>query len=164
LPFTLYLATGYIGARMRWEGSTAKSSGAPALDWEQVREMTATGLCTVGNHTHSHVSPDRLTAAELDDCTAAIVQHLAIEPRHFAYPWGIHVPRLEGELRRRFRSAATGQIGRNMPGHDSLRLRRVPVRRTDPPEFFRAKLTGCLFPERTYAAAVLTAKRVGIRA
>jgi hypothetical protein len=71
---------------------------------------------------------------------------------------------MEHELRARFTSAATGMLGRNLPGADPMRLRRVPVRRTDPIEFFRAKLTGNLWPERTYAAVVSVAKRAGARA
>ena len=42
---------------MRWEGSTAREQGAPALTWDQLREMVDSGLCTVGNHTHTHVRP-----------------------------------------------------------------------------------------------------------
>jgi peptidoglycan/xylan/chitin deacetylase (PgdA/CDA1 family) len=163
LPFTLYLATGYLGGQMRWEGSTAKADGA-ALAWHQVEELLASGLCTIGNHTHNHVRPERLTAAELDACSEAIERHLDVVPQHFAYPWGVPVPHMESELRRRFRTAVTGKVGRNLAGHDPMRLRRVPVRRTDPLEFFRAKLTGRLVPERTYGVLVATAKRAGARA
>ncbi|MFW6033586.1 MAG: polysaccharide deacetylase family protein [bacterium] len=163
LPFTLFLATRYVGGRMRWEGSTAKADGA-ALTWDQIGELTCSGLCTVGNHTHSHVPPDRLSTGELDACSAAVERRLGVRPRHFAYPWGVPVAGLEGELRRRFRTAATGVVGRNLPGVDPMRLRRVPVRRTDPPEFFAAKLSGRLVPERAYGALVATAKKAGARA
>lgn len=163
LPFSLFLATRYVGGRMRWEGSTAKSDG-PALSWPQIEEMLASGLCTIGNHTHSHVPPSALTVEELDSCSDVIEARLGVRPRHFAYPWGVPVTELEDELRRRFDSAATGAVGRNRPGQDRMRLRRVPVRRTDPLEFFRAKLTGALVPERTYGALVATAKWAGARA
>lgn len=163
LPFTLFLATRYIGGRMRWEGSTAKSDG-DALRWHQVKEFVDSGLCTIGNHTHSHVPPHELTHAELDACSDEIEQHLGYRPRHFAYPWGIPARQVEGELRRRFRTASTGRVGRNLPGQDPMRLRRVPVRRTDPLEFFRAKLTGVLIPERAYGVLVSTAKKAGARA
>ncbi|HEY9378605.1 MAG TPA: polysaccharide deacetylase family protein [Jiangellaceae bacterium] len=163
LPFTLFLTTAYVGGRMRWEGSTARADG-PALSWQQIDEFVASGLCTIGNHTHSHARPERLTSEELDVCNAVIESQLGMRPRHFAYPWGISVPHLEGELRRRFRTAATGMVGRNLPGLDPMRLRRVPVRRTDPLEFFEAKLTGSLVPERTYGVLVATAKRAGARA
>lgn len=162
LPFTLYLATAYVGARMHWEGSTATADG-PALTWDQVREMVASGLCTLGNHTHRHVPPEALTPSELDECTGTLRRETGVEPAHFAYPWGVPVPAMTAQLRARFRSAATGELGRNRPGQDRMLLRRVPVRRTDPLPFFEAKLHG-LAAERTYAAVVRVAKTAGVRA
>jgi hypothetical protein len=126
--------------------------------------MHRSGLCTVGNHTHRHVRPEQLDVRELDACSDAVEARLGHRPAHFAYPWGIPVPAMEAQLRTRFRSAVTGRLGRNGPGTDPLHLRRVPVRRSDPPEFFRAKLTGRLGPERAYATVVATAKRAGVRA
>ncbi len=163
LPFTLYLATAYLGGTMQWEGATAKDSGAPGLTWEQLAEMVESGLCTVGNHTHRHVQPHLLTERELDDCSATIERRLGVTARHFAYTWGVRVPAMEPVLRARFRSAATGELGRNLPGVDPIRLRRVPVRRTDPLPFFSAKLHGSLRAERTYAGVVRMAKRLGLR-
>lgn len=165
LPFTLYLTAGYVGATMQWEGSTARESG-PALGWDQVGEMAASGLCTLGNHTFSHPRPHLLTPDEVDRCSAAMEEHLGqtARPRHFAYTWGVDVAPMHGALQARFRSAATGRLGRNLPGYDPMTLRRIPVRRSDPIEFFRAKLTGRLLPERAYDVAVRVAKRVGARA
>ena len=163
LPFTVYLATGYLGGRMHWEGSTARDPGA-ALTWEQVTEMAASGLCTVGNHTSTHPEPPRLTPAELDQCSDAIEDRLGVRPQHFAFTWGVEVPWMRQALRVRFRSAATGRLGRNRPGYDPLALRRVPVRGSDPIEFFNAKLTGHLVPERAYDLAVKAAKRLGAHA
>ena len=161
MPFTLYLATGYLGATMHWDGSTAKAAG-PALTWGQVEEMLASGLLTLGNHTHRHVRPERLSAEELDECSAAIETVTGVRPSHFAYPWGIPVPAMTGELRARFRSACTGRLGRNHPGGDPLLLHRVPVRRTDPTPFFAAKLRG-LAAERAYAGIVRGGKALGAR-
>ncbi|WP_406087550.1 polysaccharide deacetylase family protein [Kitasatospora purpeofusca] len=164
LPFTVYLASGHVGGEMRWEGSTAKAAGAPALSWEQLREMKASGLCTVANHTRTHARPELLTTAELDACNDEVEEQLGVRPSHYAYTWGVPVPHMEPALRARFRTAATGEVGRNTPGVDPVRLRRVPVRRTDPIDFFRAKLHGRLIPERAYARIVATAKAVGARA
>src|SRR5690625_5011153 len=109
LPFTLYLATAYIGGDLRWEGSTAQSALGAALTWDQIGEMADSGLCTIGNHTHRHVVPTRLTPDELDACNDAIEQRLGVRPRHFAYPWGrVAPPAAEAEVRTRFRTAATG--------------------------------------------------------
>lgn len=164
VPFVLYLAAGYVGGTMQWEGSTARQPGL-ALTWEQVEEMAASGLCTVGNHTFTHPRPFLLTTDELDRCSAAVVEHLGRDrrPRHFAFTWGIDVPSMRAALRDRFRSAATGQLGRNLPATERLALRRIPVRGSDPIEFFAAKLKGHLLPELAYGAAVTVAKRLGAR-
>lgn len=164
LPFTVYVATGYVGATMHWEGSTARAPGA-ALTWEHLGEMAASGLCTVGNHTHTHARQAELSEAELDRCSQEVERCLGPQarPRHFAYTWGVPVPAMREALRARFRSAATGTIGRNLPGYDPMALRRVPVRGSDPIEFFRAKVSGTLLPERAYDVAVKVAKRLGAR-
>lgn len=162
LPFTVYAVAGSVGGTMRWEGGTAKAAGA-ALSWEQLGEMAGSGLCTVGNHTWSHPRPDGLTEDELDRCSAEIEARLGKQPRHFAYTWGIEVPHMRSVLEARFRSVVTGRLGRNGPGADRMALRRVPVRASDPIEFFRAKLSGPLVAERVYDLTVRTAKRIGFR-
>lgn len=158
LPFTIYLATAYMATTMQWEGATAKGEPGRGLTWDQIREMVDSGLCTLGNHTHTHVRPDELTELELDLCTDSIFAHTGRRPRHFTHPWGIAVPAMEDALRARFRSASTGTLGRNRPGQDFVRLNRVPVRRTDPDSFFAAKLKGDLAAERSYARLVGVAK------
>jgi hypothetical protein len=163
IPFTVYLATAFVGGVMHWDGSTAKAAG-PALSWQQLGEMQASGLMTLGNHTHRHARPELLTTEELDSCSAEIETRLGVPPDHFAYPWGIPVPSMEAALGSRFRSACTGQLGRNLPGADPVLLRRLPVRRTDPIGFFSAKLRGRLGAERTYAGMVRGAKALGARA
>lgn len=159
LPFTVYVAGGLIGGTMQWEGSAGASQGAPALTWDQLAEMRSSGLCTVGNHTYSHARPEEIDAAELDRCSDIVETHLGLRPEHFAWPWGVAVPAVRGEIERRFRSAVTGVLGRNYPGSDPLSLRRIPVRRTDPLSFFVAKLRGDLRAERVYARLVALAKR-----
>lgn len=164
LPFTIYVATSFLGRTMHWDGSTAKDVGAPALTWDQLGEMVASGLCTVGNHTHDHVRPQVLVAEQLDRCSSLLEQRIGVRPRHFAYPWGVPVPRMDSALRSRFMTAATGHLGRARPGDDLMRIPRIPVRGSDPLSFFEAKLRGSLVPERVYGALVAAAKRVGARA
>lgn len=164
LPFTVYLASAYIGGTMHWEGSTAKDTGADALTWDQLAEMVESGLCTVGNHTHGHARPELLDESELDRCNQAVRSALGVTPEHFAYPWGVAVPAMDDALRSRFRSAVTGRLGRNLPQVDPLRLNRLPVRASDPLPFFEAKVFGSLAPERAYAAVVGAAKRAGVPA
>jgi peptidoglycan/xylan/chitin deacetylase (PgdA/CDA1 family) len=158
LPFTLYLVAGLVGASMRWEGSAAKSQGSSALTWDEIAEMAESGLCTIGNHTFSHAGPDTVDAGELDRCSDAIEERLGRRPAHFAWTWGVAAPRLLPLVRERFRSAATGIVGRNHPGGDRHSLCRVPVRSSDPLPFFQAKLTGDLWAERSYERIVDAAK------
>ena len=163
LPFTVYLASGYVGAPMLWEGSTAQGEAGRGLTWAQLGEMVDSGLCTVGNHTHRHVRPEHVCPEELDECTESVRRHLGTAPRHFTYPWGIPVPAMQDALHARFRSASTGLLGRNLPETDRMQLRRVPVRQSDPDRFFLAKLTGSLTPERMYAGIVRAGKAAGLR-
>jgi peptidoglycan/xylan/chitin deacetylase (PgdA/CDA1 family) len=158
LPFTLYLAAGLVGGEMRWEGSGATSQGSPALTWDEILAMQASGLCTVGNHTWDHAGPQSVDDVQLDRCSHEVERRLGASPAHFAWTWGVPVPSLLPGVRERFRSAATGALGRNLPGDDRHALRRVPVRASDPLPFFTAKLSGSLGPERTYAAMVRAAK------
>lgn len=163
LPFTVYLASGFVSQPMVWEGSTAKGSTGMGMSWAQLGEMVESGLCTVGNHTHRHVRPETLTEEEVDACTASVERHLGVTPKHFTYPWGVRVNEMEAALRERFRSASSGELGRNQPGTERVRLKRVPVRQSDPEAFFAAKLVGNLAPERAYAGIVRLAKTVGLR-
>lgn len=159
LPFTVYLAAGLVGGTMLWEGSNASSQGAQALQWSEIETMVASGLCTIANHTMTHAGPERLTVGEIDACSDEIESRVGYRPGHFAWTWGRPVERLLPDIRERFRSAATGEVGRNHPDTDRHALRRVPVRASDPLSFFEAKLTGDLWAERTYGRLVETAKR-----
>jgi hypothetical protein len=163
LPFTLYVTTAYLDSIMHWPGSTSAHPG-PALSWAQLEELAASELVTLGNHTHTHARPEALTAEELDTCSALLESRLGIRPQHYCYTWGVPVVAARELLAARFRSAATGHVGRNHPGADLLRLARVPVRGTDPLSFFRAKLTGGLGPERAYERLVQAGKKLGMRA
>jgi hypothetical protein len=160
LPFTLYVTTAYLDGTMHWPGSTSRHPG-PALGWRQLEELAASGLVTIGNHTHTHARPDDLTAAEVDVCSELLERRLAVVPKHYCFTWGVPVPAARELLAERFRSAATGLVGRNEHGQDMLGLRRIPVRGTDPITFFRAKLTAGLGPEFAYEHLVRAAKRLG---
>lgn len=163
LPFTLYVTTAYLDGTMHWPGSTSQHPG-PALRWSELEELAASELVTIGNHTHTHARPAALDAGELDRCTELLRERLDIVPQHFCFTWGVPVAAARPLLAARFRSAATGVIGRNHPATDPLALHRVPVRGTDPPSFFAAKLRGKLGPERRYERIVTTAKRLGATA
>ncbi|CAB4862627.1 unannotated protein [freshwater metagenome] len=144
LPATLYAATRFIdeGIEFPW--------GAPPISWSALRDCVATGLITVGSHTHSHWLMDRLDASvidgDLDRSIDLIGEHVGHSPAHFAYPKALPgSAEAEIAVRQRFRSAALAASRVNRPGHTDLhRLWRTPVQRSDTPEFFAAKARGGL--------------------
>jgi peptidoglycan/xylan/chitin deacetylase (PgdA/CDA1 family) len=60
-PATLYVATRFIdrGEPFPW--------GAPPASWQGLRDAAATGLVTIGSHTHTHVLLDRADTTDPSD-------------------------------------------------------------------------------------------------
>jgi peptidoglycan/xylan/chitin deacetylase (PgdA/CDA1 family) len=143
VPAVLYLATGMV----------AGQDGAPvgALSWAGLGEAVASGIVTVGSHTHGHVdlsSADEPTAAaEMRRSRDLIEDHLGIECRHFAYPWAVGGPAADAVARQLFDSAALDAWRTNRVGFDPHRLGRVPILRSDGQFFFRRKVAGQLDSE-----------------
>ncbi|HEX6207411.1 MAG TPA: polysaccharide deacetylase family protein [Actinomycetota bacterium] len=137
IPAVLYLATGPV------EG------GNGSLSWAQLEEAVATGLVTVGSHTHSHRALVRVSEREAEDemrrSKELIEDRLGVECRHFAYPFAAGSPAADRAARRVFRTAALHAWRTNRKGHtDPHALGRTPVLRSDGRRFFRAKVRGML--------------------
>jgi glycosyltransferase involved in cell wall biosynthesis/peptidoglycan/xylan/chitin deacetylase (PgdA/CDA1 family)/ribosomal protein S18 acetylase RimI-like enzyme len=169
IPATLYLATGLVagegpgpdgsrsgtGARSTRE---PRSTGAPprgspdpsaALTWSQLGEAVASGLVTVGAHTHGHTdlscADEQVCRDEMARCQGLVEDHLGVACRHFAYPWAVASPTADLLARELFDSAALDAWRTNRAGAiDPWRLGRVPVLRSDGLAFFRAKARGRL--------------------
>ncbi len=154
LPATLYAATHFIdtGEHFPW--------GAPPTTWAALRDAMATGLISVGSHTHSHWLLDRLepavVAADLDRSVELIETNLGQPPADFAYPKALPgSPAVEIEVRRRFRSAGLAANRVNRPGRTDLhRLWRTPIQHSDVGEFFTAKASGGMRIEGELRAAL----------
>ena len=159
LPATLYAATHFIdsGESFPW--------GAPPASWAGLADAAATGLVTIGSHTHTHVLLDRADHAdglsdranpdssspstigdELDRSIELIGEHIGVPPAHFAYPKALPgSAAAEAEVRRRFVTAALARSRVNQPGRTDLhRLWRTPIQRSDGHDFFVAKAAGGL--------------------
>jgi peptidoglycan/xylan/chitin deacetylase (PgdA/CDA1 family) len=156
LPATLYTATHFVdsGEPFPW--------GAPPASWAGLADAAATGLVTIGSHTHTHVLLDRAdddrppgdTAGdvasaigdELDRSIELIGEHIGTAPAHFAYPKALPgSAAAEAEVRRRFTTAALARSRVNQPGRTDLhRLWRTPIQRSDGHDFFVAKAAGGL--------------------
>lgn len=141
VPATLYVATAHIEERVDFP-----DDGRPA-SWAGLGDAVATGLVTIGSHTHRHVLLDRLpepeVAADLDRSIGLIGDRLGVAARHFAYPKALPPsPAAEREVRARFCSAALAGTRANPVGTDVHRLARTPVQTTDGDRWFARKLAG----------------------
>lgn len=156
IPATVYVTTGFI------EGERSPLSGRlPAqvrpLTWEMLRELHASGLVTIGAHSHAHRDyvglPERAIEEDIDRSSELFERHLGFVPRHFAYPRARYDAVAEAVVRRRYDSAAVGGGAKALPGaFDPHRIPRVPVRRSDGMFFFSAKVRGLLGAEERLAA------------
>ena len=145
VPATLYLATGLVAGG-------ANAPNGDALTWGQLREAVATGLVTVGSHTHGHVDLSTATEAESEDemrrSKDLIEDRLETPCVHFAYPWAVGSAAADRAARRLFRTAALDAWRTNRAGRvDPYRLGRVPILRSDGRFFFRRKVRGALDSE-----------------
>jgi len=161
LPATLYAATQFIdeGIDFPW--------GAAPTTWAALRDAVATGLVTIGSHTHTHALLDRAApadiGAELDRSIDLIAAQLGAPPAHFAYPKALPGSEAaEAEVRTRFSTAALARSRVNRPGRTDLhRLWRTPVQRSDGHDFFVAKAAGGLRLEGELRDLVAKAKYRG---
>jgi peptidoglycan/xylan/chitin deacetylase (PgdA/CDA1 family) len=160
-PATFYVATDFVE-----RGVPFPHDGRP-VTWAGLAELVASGLATIGSHTHTHALLDRAdgpsTAAELEQSVTMIGERLGVECEHFAYPKALlGSPAAEGEVRRRFRSATVAGTRANGPGADLHRLARTPIQVADGMRWFRRKAAGgmqledrarALVSRRRYAGA-----------
>ena len=100
-------------------------SSALCMTWDELAELAADPLVTIGAHTRTHPmlakTPEAIARTEMDEGAAAIARHLGKRPRHFSFPFGDPTsagPRefaLAAELG--FRTAVTTRPGVLFPEH-----------------------------------------------
>lgn len=141
IPFTLYLTTGPIDT-----GGVLDSRypDALALTWDQVNEMAATGLGTIGAHTHSHCDLRRasrdVVIDELDTSNLLIRENTGLTPRHFTYPWGWWSETADLLVRERYETATVGSTSPITFESDLLTLGRYPVQASDGMTWFARRI------------------------
>ena len=148
LPFLLYLTTGHVESQQPLDHPRALP-----LSWDQIEEMLASELMTLGAHTHTHPDLRGLDAAgierELDDSDGIIESHTSVRPRHFAYPWGYWSATADRITRTRYQTAAMGAPVEATPFVDDHLVPRLPVQRSDGVIFFRMRMrNGLRWEER----------------
>jgi len=158
-PATVFLATGFIGAAavFPFDGWGKRHHGAaPAplwhpLTWDACRAMAASGLVTLGSHTHSHLNYAKDLAglnADLAQSLARLTAELGEGARPFAYPGGATSLGLASASMAAavkaagFTAAFTTDYGRATAADDPYLLPRYEVTGDDDADTIAAKLEG----------------------
>jgi peptidoglycan/xylan/chitin deacetylase (PgdA/CDA1 family) len=163
IPATLYLATAFVE-----EQRSFPRDGTP-LSWAALRDAIATGLVTVGSHTHTHRLLDRAAPDEvdqdLDRSIALIEDRLGVAAEHFAYPKAVRPnAQADAAVRHRFRSAALAGTRPNVYGKtDPYSLARSPIQVADGMRWFRRKLEGGMALEDDLRGVLNRRRYAGLR-
>jgi peptidoglycan/xylan/chitin deacetylase (PgdA/CDA1 family) len=161
VPAVLYVATDFVE-----RGREFPAGGTP-LSWGALADAVATGLVTVGSHTHTHTLLDRADASvvddELDRSIALIGERLGVTARHFAYPKALPGSDVAARaVERRFASAALAGTRANPYGRtDPYRLARSPIQTADAMRWFSQKVAGGMAFEDTVRRVANRARYAG---
>ena len=162
IPATLYLATAFVD-----EQRDFPDDGRPA-SWAGLADALASGLLSVGSHTHDHLLLDRVPVADatwqIDRSVELIGERLMVRAEDFAYPKAIAASGpIAALVASRFRSAAVAGGGVNRAGADLYRLSRAPIQRSDGMRWFARKMDGGLALEGRLRDAASRFRYAGAR-
>ena len=148
LPFTIFVATAPLDE---------KRPGY--MSWDELREMAASGIVTVGNHSvhHGHMAalPDAEARAEIAQAAARFERELGSRPSLFAYPYGEYGRALRDAAAEAGFDAAFGQhSGAVARGADRYALPRYALNETyGEAERFRLVVNSLPLPVRDVTPA-----------
>jgi peptidoglycan/xylan/chitin deacetylase (PgdA/CDA1 family) len=140
-PATLFVPTGAIGDRNRWD-LDPPPTGLEVMSIEELRNADVRGLA-VESHGHAHINLAETSAVSAFDDLAQSVEVLrdvlGRPPRFLAYPWGQVTPEVkDAAARLGFLAAFT--IGTRDQG--TFARARVPIRRINAPWQFSIQTSG----------------------
>ena len=140
---TWFMVGDNVGKKSTWEDPGAPA-GIAMLSATQLREMAAHGF-EIGAHGLTHRNLTQLDDVALVEETVRPMQVLqdllGREITSFAYPYGDYDDRVVAAVKEAgYRQACTCMTGWAMKNTDQLRLRRIPVLRTDNLASFVRKL------------------------
>ena len=149
LPFVLYLATESVETGQ----PLGPVAGAEPISWTMISEMVASGLVTIGAHTHTHRDlrnvPRIEVEREISLSNDLIADRLGIAPVHFAYPWGYWSEVADPLVKDRYETAVLGGSPHPHAAPPRHRLHRYPVQLGDGVAFFKVRLSGGLLLEES---------------
>jgi len=113
-----------------------KRVGKPGyLNWEEIREMSDSGLITIGSHTMSHLwLPDVKAEAlqyELRESKRILEEKLGKSVKTLCYPIGAFDEKVEKAVKEAgYSCAVTTNPGRGTPADDIYAIKRIKISRT----------------------------------
>ena len=139
-PFTLFVST-----------DAADGGAGDLMTWDQIREMAADPLVTIGHHgaAHAHMADMDATAAQadIDRASARFMAELGYVPPLFAYPYGEYGRGLRDQIENSGFSAAFGQqSGAIDRWSDRYGLPRFPINANTGLDAFRLRLAAMPLP------------------
>ncbi len=122
LPATIFISPGLIGREN-------------FLTWNQVVEMSESGVISIGSHTMSHAYLPDLSQQYLDreifDSKRSIESHTRREVDSFSYPvGGFNKPIRDKVIKAGYKIAVATNPGKEYPKHDIYAMKRVRISRT----------------------------------
>lgn len=136
--------------------SRAHASLWRPLSWDELDTAVASGLISVGGHSHTHPDPHApghpSYAEEVGRCREALVSHYGPGVIAYTYPYGssrlgfVTSDHVTAVRQAGFSLGLTTDLGLAEGLHDRLRLPRVEVLACDSPRVLRGKICGALAP------------------
>lgn len=155
-PATVYLVPGYMetGNVFWWDRDLGESK---LMNWKQQEELKSSPMIQFGSHTMTHADLDKLGAEEirweLSHSKEVLQDKLGLEIKHFSYPRGIMTPYVVETARVLYKTAVSIFDGDDS-GFDLMRLKRIPIQRSDGRHLFSARVNGWLAAEGWLKKAV----------
>lgn len=165
VPATAFVVTGVIDSPVpmsfdHWARSNQQRSAADAwrpLKWRELEECVASGLVTVGAHSHRHLHGSQCSTAQIEDEVghSREILQLRLGEAHsnqYAYPYGnsklgdVSSVYIEAVKKSGFRLAVTTDLGLVNSSSDSFCLPRLEAHMMDSPGVLKAKALGALAP------------------
>ena len=102
------------------------------MTWDEIRELSDSGLVEIGSHTVSHYwlqyLDDKLLKHELEDSKEIIETRLGREARFICYPMGSYDERVKQAARHAgYRAGFATKPTRILPNHDVYEIKRVRI-------------------------------------
>jgi peptidoglycan/xylan/chitin deacetylase (PgdA/CDA1 family) len=160
IPATIYVPSRIIDGEVAFHWY---ADPPPALSWDEIGELVATGLIDVQSHTRTHPLLPQVDEArsreEIVVSKCEIEAHVPYPLTSFCYPAGLYGPReIEFVREAGYTAAVTTNPGVNAGGGELHELRRTLIYGADDARTFRAKLDGMLDGE-TFLRRALHARR-----